>query len=173
MFKLFSKIKTSSQKILFCDIDGTVNYHCKRIRKWTIPKWPGYKINPKAFTREEIMKEEPIEDSIESLKNLSHFYKIKFLSARNFPDAYNITADWLDVNCFTYDELLIVKKPLDKIEILKKHKDCLFIDDLQRGHQYEQTEFYNDVIFLLKKHNIRFKIFCNNWKHIVLKYGNK
>ena len=48
-------------KILFCDIDSTINNHWVRIQKWAQPSFPGTSIHQKAFTREEIMKDLPIE----------------------------------------------------------------------------------------------------------------
>ena len=83
-------------KILFCDIDSTINNHWVRIQKWAQPSFPGTSIHPNAFTREEIMKDLPIENSIESIKKFSTEYEIHFLSARNFPESWDITKQWLD-----------------------------------------------------------------------------
>lgn len=157
---------------LFCDIDGTVNYHYKRIRKWTLPKWPGEKIDLRAFTREEILKDEVIPDSVNALKELSNYFDIYFLTARDFPNAYKITKEWLDTMGFLYDGIHIVSTPIEKVKFLKKHKSDLFIDDLQRGHQTSKVEYYDDVITQLIKSNIRFEIFSNNWDAIMVKYIN-
>ena len=54
-------------KILFCDIDSTINNHWVRIQKLATPSFPGISIHPNEFTREEIMKDLPIENAIESI----------------------------------------------------------------------------------------------------------
>ena len=168
---LLKKGKDKPGKKLFCDIDGTINYHYKRIRKWTLPDWPGKKIDPRAVSRDEILKDEVVPESLDALNELSKYYTINFLSARDFPDAYGITKDWLDKNGFRYNEIHLVSKPIDKVELLLKNNSSLFIDDLQRGHQYEKTDFYWDVIDLLIFKNITFEIYANNWPQIVAKYA--
>jgi hypothetical protein len=168
---LLKKRKDKPKKKLFCDIDGTINYHYKRIRKWTLPDWPGKKIDPRAFSRDEILKDEVVPESLASLDELSKYYSINFLSARDFPDAYGITKDWLDKNEFRYNELYIVSKPIEKVKLLLRNNSSLFIDDLQRGHQYKKTDFYWDVIDLLVLKNINFEIYANNWPQISAKYA--
>ncbi|SVD00905.1 uncharacterized protein METZ01_LOCUS353759, partial [marine metagenome] len=93
---------------LFCDIDSTINNHWKRIQKWTVPKFPNDNIDPKAFTREEVMKDEPLEDALESINELSRYYEIYFLTARDFPEAKSITTDWLNKNGFPYKGVIVV-----------------------------------------------------------------
>ena len=155
---------------LFCDIDGTVNYHYKRIRKWSLPTWPGNSIDPHAFTREEILKDEVLPSSIEAINKLSKYYNIHFLSARNFQDAFTITKEWLDNNSFNYQSINIVSKPDEKIKILKENNCEVFIDDLQRGHHTDKIEYYYEIIDELIKNNINFEIFSNNWSALTAKY---
>tara|TARA_Y100001980_G_C14553810_1_gene339560 strand:+ start:3516 stop:4142 length:627 start_codon:yes stop_codon:yes gene_type:complete len=69
---------------IFCDIDSTINNHSVRIRKWTLPKYPGNHIHWKAFTEKEIMLDEPIKNAKESILMLSNKYSINFLTARGF-----------------------------------------------------------------------------------------
>ncbi len=82
-------------KILYCDVDSTLNNHWVRIQKWAVPSFPGTDIAQNAFTREEIMKDEPLPHSVETLKEFSKEYEIHILSARGFEDSYQITKDWL------------------------------------------------------------------------------
>ena len=170
MMNFIKNLLKKDKPQLFCDIDGTINYHYKRIRKWTLPHWPGDKIDPNAFTREEIQKDEVIPDSVYALKELSNHFDIHFLSARDFPDAYDISKEWLDKNGFTYDSINIVSKPIEKIKFLKKNKSDIFIDDLQRGHHTDKLEYYHDVIEKLIENGIQFEIFSNNWSAITAKY---
>ena len=69
-------------KILYCDIDSTINNHWKRIERWTNP-FPGGKIDFRAFTRKEMLLDEPLENARYSLNKLSKHYSINFLSARS------------------------------------------------------------------------------------------
>ena len=171
MINIFQNNNKVKKLKLFCDIDGTVNYHYKRIQKWTLPKWPGDKIDKRAFTRDEIINDEVIPESISGLLKLSKYFEIHFLTARNFPNAYDITKEWLDKNRFYYDSINIVSEPMDKIRLLKKNKSDLFIDDLKRCHHKEREIFYYDVIEKLIQNKIRFEIFSNNWDALVVKYS--
>ena len=63
-------------KILFCDIDSTINNHWVRIQKWAQPSFPGTSIHQNAFTREEIMKDLPIENAVESIEKFSKEYGV-------------------------------------------------------------------------------------------------
>ena len=161
-------------KILFCDIDSTINNHWVRIQKWATPSFPGTSIHQKAFTREEIMKDLPIENAVESIEKFSKEYEIHFLTARPFNDAYNITKDWLDNNGFKYESLVVVKSPMDKLKYVTED-GCLFIDDLSRKHETNSPFkiLYWNVISELNKNNVNYIIFKNNWKIIMEKYLNE
>tara|TARA_Y100001980_G_C14556662_1_gene349158 strand:- start:1779 stop:2327 length:549 start_codon:yes stop_codon:yes gene_type:complete len=167
---LLRSFQKTSKNIIFCDIDGTINYHYKRIQKFTLPQWPGNKISKKAFDRQEIMKDEPIKESIDAIKELRNYYEIIFLTARNFKNAYSITKDWLDMHDFDYDKIIVVKNPEQKLKYLKKYKNSIFIDDLKRGYHLKETQYYENIIRDLKINNIKFEIFKNNWHEIKKKY---
>lgn len=77
-------VAKTDKKILYCDIDSTINNHWVRIRKWTIPNFPGDEIHWKAFTRRELMKDLPLPDAKESINFFSNKYEINFLTARGF-----------------------------------------------------------------------------------------
>ena len=70
-------------KILHCDIDSTINNHWVRIQKWS-NKNPKKHIHWRAFIKKELMKDQPLKDSKESLDKLSQQYSINFLTARGF-----------------------------------------------------------------------------------------
>ena len=55
------------------------------------------------------MKDLPIENAVESIDKFSKEYEIHFLSARNFPEAWDITKQWLDKWGFKYSNLLMGK----------------------------------------------------------------
>jgi 2-polyprenyl-3-methyl-5-hydroxy-6-metoxy-1,4-benzoquinol methylase len=151
------------KKQLYCDIDSTINNHWVRVKRNTNP-FPG-QTDPKAFTREEIMKDELLPNAKESLLELSEEWDIHFLSARNYKDSYQITKDWLDEKEVPYDSINIVNKAHDKPGFLL-NKDCdLFIDDFsgqqKRGPSYKNL--YYDIIKKLRQNDIPFLIFGGDW----------
>ena len=159
-------------KILFCDIDSTINNHCVRIQKWASPSFPGTSIPPYAFTREEIMKDLPIENAVESIEKFSKEYEIHFLSARNFPNAWNITKEWLDKWGFIYKSINIVKSSIDKVEFVKNNHCDLFIDDFSKGQEYGESYqvLYTDTINQLNDMGVNLEVFKGDWNEIRQKY---
>ena len=160
------------RKQLYCDIDSTINNHWIRIQKWAKPSFPGNSIDPRAFTREEIMKDELLPGSLDAILKFSEEWDIHFLTARNFPDAYDITKDWLQLKGFPYNTINVVKKSKDKPPFLSSRKCDLFIDDLSAGQEYgpSYVNLYLNTIQDLKERGIVFEIFKNNWKDILEKY---
>ena len=159
-------------KILFCDIDSTINNHWVRIQKWTQPSFPGTSIHQNAFTREEIMKDLPIENAVESIEKFSKEYEIHFLSARNFPEAWDITKQWLDKWGFTYKSINIVRSSIDKVQFVKQNPCDLFIDDFSKGQEYGNSYevLYTDTINQLNSMGINLEVFKNNWLELTEKY---
>ncbi len=102
-------------KQLWVDVDSTLNNHWVRIQKWATPSFPGNGIDRRAFTREEIMKDEPLPNAIETLKEFSKEWDIHILSARGFGDAFNITKDWLDKHGFPYTSIGIVRGAKERL----------------------------------------------------------
>jgi len=159
-------------KILFCDIDSTINNHWVRIQKWAQPSFPGTSIHQKAFTREEIMKDLPIENAVESIEKFSKEYDIHFLSARNFPQAWDITKQWLDKWGFTYKSINIVRSSIDKVQFVKQNPCDLFIDDFSKGQEYGNSYevLYTDTINQLNSMGVNLEVFKNNWLELTEKY---
>ena len=159
-------------KILFCDIDSTINNHWVRIQKWAQPSFPGTSIHQNAFTREEIMKDLPIENAVESIEKFSKEYEIHFLSARNFPEAWDITKQWLDKWGFTYKSINIVRSSIDKVQFVKQNPCDLFIDDFSKGQEYGNSYevLYTDTINQLNSMGINLELFKNNWLELTEKY---
>ena len=159
-------------KILFCDIDSTINNHWVRIQKWAQPSFPGTSIHQNAFTREEIMKDLPIENAVESIEKFSKEYEIHFLSARNFPEAWDITKQWLDKWGFTYKSINIVRSSIDKVQFVKQNPCDLFIDDFSKGQEYGNSYevLYTYTINQLNSMGINLEVFKNNWLELTEKY---
>ena len=166
-----------SKKILYCDLDSTLNNHWIRIQKWALPEYPGNSIHQNAFTRNEILKDTPLPNSIKALDFFSKSYKVNILTARNFRDAYSITKEWLDLHKFRYDSIKIVKSAMHKVYFLNpffffKRRCDLLIDDFSKGQEYSESyvNIYDNVIEKLDEKNIKYEIFKNNWDEILKKY---
>lgn len=170
--KLYNSIKTyKHRKILYCDIDSTINNHWVRIQKWALPQFPGNTIHQNAFTRDEILKDELLPGAKEAIKKfLDNGWIINFLTARNFPNAYNITKEWLDLKGFPYNNIYCVNCSSDKPEFLKDKEVDLFIDDFSGGqeHSASYVNLYDDTIQTLKNYKIPFEVFNGNWCQINL-----
>ena len=154
-------------KKLFCDIDSTINNHWERIQLFTVNGKCDWS---KAFSEEEILKDKILPGSKSALKILSNYYEIHFLTARPFPNAYNITKKWLDLKEFEYKSIIVVNKSMDKLKYVTE-PGCLFIDDLSRKHETNPPYkiLYWDVIKELDKSNVDYELFKNNWDEIVKK----
>lgn len=159
-------------KQLYCDIDSTINNHWIRIQKWAMPQFPGTSIHPNAFTREEILKDQVLPGALEAITKFSETYDIHFLTARNFPNAYEITKEWLDLYGFPYDTINVVARSKDKPPFLRMRRCDLFIDDLSAGQERGPSYrwLYHDTIAALEHCGIKYEVFCNNWTEIVEKY---
>ena len=118
------------------------------------------------------MKELPIENAVESIEKFSKEYEIHFLSARNFPEAWDITKQWLDKWGFTYKSINIVRSSIDKVQFVKQNPCDLFIDDFSKGQEYGNSYevLYTDTINQLNSMGINLEVFKNNWLELTEKY---
>ncbi len=160
------------RKQLYCDIDSTINNHWVRIKRWALPSFPGSSIDSKAFSREEIMKDDVLPGALNAVEQFSKDWDIHFLTARNFPDAYSITEQWLTQKGFPYDTINVVKKSKDKPPFLVQRQVDLFVDDLSAGQEFGPSyiNLYTSTIQDLQNKNIKFEIFKNNWAEILERY---
>ncbi|OIR21157.1 MAG: hypothetical protein BD935_00030 [Marine Group III euryarchaeote CG-Epi1] len=114
-----------NKKILFCDIDSTINDHWKRIKKWTIPEFPGEQIHWKAFIRKELMKDKPLPNAINSISRLSEKYEIHFLTARGFngSKSYRLFSErWYD---YSFGKLVLKINNFLSVKLPKLKNDLI------------------------------------------------
>ena len=157
---------------LFCDIDGTVTDHSQRIRRWTLPSWPGNAIHPNAFSEEEVMGDKPAFASQEALAKLSEEYDIHWITTRP-AHLETVTLLWLQKHNYPVVSLTLVGNLKDKPAILKREGAALYVDDLMTDHEKAKTKLRADVVKELKKLKVKYEIFdpvSNNWSDIVKKY---
>jgi len=159
----------SKKPTLYCDIDSTINNHYVRIKRHTSNGVCNFSA---AHSREELMKDEVLPLAKESIDILSKDYNIVFLTAREFPDAYNLTKEWLLANNFYFDSIIVVSRSIDKIGYLRGD-NCLFIDDLSRKHETNPpyTVLYHDTIKALEDRKINYILFKGDWKEVMNKLG--
>ena len=158
-----------NKKKIFCDIDSTINNHRERIKRNTIGGWPGTVIDPKAFTRGEVLKDLPIPEALSALNKLNRLYSVHFLTSRvwDYPEGA-LTKEWLDLHGFKYGSVNIVKSHHDKVNFLAKVNPYAYIDDFTIYQEREYLEVLNDLIL-----SIRSKCTCivfrynNNWSQIL------
>ncbi len=153
-------------KHIYIDVDSTLNNHWVRIQKWALPSFPGTSIDHRAFTREELMKDEPLDYAKEALDDLSQYGKIHILSARNFQDAEKITEDWLVEHDFKFDTVNIVAKSIHKPPFLKDKQVDLFVDDFSAGQEFGDSyvNLYKDTLLELDDMEIPYIVFNGDWK---------
>jgi len=159
----------SKRPILYCDIDSTLNNHYVRIKRHTKNGRCNFTA---AHTREEMMRDETLPLAKESIDLLSRDFNIVFLTARDFPNAYNLTREWLEINNFYFDRIIVVKKSIDKIRYLKGD-NLLFIDDLSRKHETNPpyTVLYYNTIKALEENKINYILFKGDWKEVLNELG--
>jgi len=156
-------------KTLYCDIDSTLNNHWVRIQKWALPQFPGTYIDPRAFTEEEVMLDEPLPGAREQIRNFAlRGWQVNYLTARSFNNAYAITKRWLDACNFVKSYVYVVKDVSAKVDFLKTNKCNLFIDDMSRGQHYGPSykELYHLEIQEVIKLGIPFMLFRGSWEDL-------
>lgn len=156
------------KKQLYCDIDSTINNHWIRVQKWALPSFPGRSIHSNAWKREEVLKDEPLPGALEMILKFSEDWDVHFLTARNFPNAYDITKEWLDLKGFPYKSINVVRRSIHKPPFLSERRCDLFIDDLSAGQEYgpSYVNLYKDTISELERLQINFIVFNGDWTEV-------
>merc|ERR1712194_14345 len=126
---------------LFVDIDNVISESWPRVLRW--------KGGKKAYFAEEVLKDKPLPDAADSLRELRKSFFIRLLTARgSYEDPFNVTQTWLDRHGFEYDELIVVNKAEDKLAHLTS--DALLLDDFTAGHETETPWVKEDFVQKLK-----------------------
>lgn len=171
-YRLVSHHSNKNKRILYCDIDSTVNNHWERIKKWAIGNRPPRKIDPKAFSEKEVLKDNVAFNSsywINEFKKAG--WEIHWLSARPYY-LYKATELWLKKNNFPVDSIKLVNTSADKFIYLQAKQVDLFVDDFTKGQENDNTEVYEDVIALFEKSSIPFVVFKGDWEKIFNEKNN-
>ncbi|CAL1170546.1 unnamed protein product [Cladocopium goreaui] len=95
---------------LFVDIDNTISDAWKRIRRATIPQWPGHSFDAKAHSPEELAKDSPLPGAQGALASLTRDWEVTYLSARGAAGAFQAASKWLKEHHFpSYGQLVLVR----------------------------------------------------------------
>jgi FMN phosphatase YigB (HAD superfamily) len=157
-----------NKKIIF-DIDSTLTDHWRRIRKFTIPKWPNGTIDSKAFSREEVLKDQ-ITNGLKFFMSslVSNKYDISYLTARGWPDAKNITIEQLKfLGMPNPEKVIIVSNMIEKVKILKNLKPDIYIDDFMTGQENSIGTFHKEVALSIQTLGINVIVFRNDWADVM------
>ena len=154
---------------LFCDIDNTVADQLSYNKNLFKEKG---KIDSDIYEDKHLFNYKVIKGSKSSITNLSNFFKINWISARNIENE-DCTLRWLEKYQFPIDNLFLVGQNDEKLEVLKNQNPYVFIDDMK--YNYENLDPLPCVNFMnkLKKLEIQYEVFDNNWSYIETKYTKR
>ena len=158
----------SNKKIIVCDIDNTVSNQEERfLRNYDMKQ---RMLMQSAFNKNEILKDNPIKDSVECINRLSKDFEIVWVSARK-KAWFNTTYTWLRRNGFPHDQIHLVEQNDNKIPVLEELDPLVFIDDMKYNWENLDPKPCTNFMKELEIRNINYEIFDNNWKEIVNKYN--
>lgn len=158
------------QDIVIIDIDMVVADNRQRIYDSTNNI---NKINYEKFNLpERVIKDKIIGGAVESTQKIRKYYKIIYLSSRDI-QLKQTTMEWLVKNNLwrEKDELILVGSNYDKLLIIKKYLNRIFlyIDDFKYDYQSKQPKLSDHILPTLKEMRVPLIIF-NNWQDIIKKF---
>jgi hypothetical protein len=156
-------------RTLVCDIDSTLTDHWKRIRRNTKPQWPGNVIDPKAWTREEVMKDKLLPNCLRVLNELkARGFLIRYLSARGWADARAITMDQLfHFHVPNSTDITLTDSMRNKVDLLNKSMCDFYVDDFMTGQEKAIGTFHKDVACAIEEKGIHVIPFRNDWLDVL------
>lgn len=152
-------------KTIICDIDSTLSNHWKRIREYSIPKWPGDNIDPKAFGREAVLTDSLLPGCCEVLWLLHREgFLIRYLTARGWPFVVPITEEQLKGwDLPTPQDFIVCNNMAKKVEILDKDICDYYIDDFMTGQENNIGTFHHGIARAIQSKGVKVIVFRNDW----------
>lgn len=152
-------------KTLITDIDSTMSDHWRRIRRNTMPSWPGAVINSKAWSREEVLQDQLLPNCMEILLTLSERdFRIRYLTARDWPKARQITIEQLTAwKVPNPEDVMFTSNMADKIAVLNKELCDYYVDDFTSGQERAISTFRREVAEAIEAKGIHVIVFRNDW----------
>lgn len=156
-------------KTIICDIDSTLSDHWNRIRRNTLPLWPGGVVSHKAWSREEVLQDVLLPSCHEVLCLLEGYgYYIKYLTARGWTHARRITIEQLEQwELPNPTDVLFTSNMVDKVKVLSS-VDCeYYIDDFTSGQENAIPTFRKDIAEAIQNLGIKVIAFRNDWLDVL------
>jgi hypothetical protein len=157
-----------SEKVIITDIDSTMSDHWKRIRRNTEPYWPGGKIASVAFTSREVLQDKLLPSCLTVLNELQVAgFHIRYLSARGWPRAWDITVEQLtNWGVPNPQDLILCTSMAEKVGILEKEACTYYVDDFMTGQENSVGTFHHGVAKAIMATGIRVIVFRNDWHDV-------
>lgn len=156
-------------KVILCDIDSTLSDHWKRIRRNTVPKWPGGTIKSDAFGRTEVMKDALLPYCHNVLWELQNngFY-IRYLTARGWEHATRITIEQLtNWGLPNPQDVILVRNMKEKLDVVKTGICKYVIDDFMTGQENAIGTLHKDIAETMQTMGINIIVFRNDWLDVL------
>ena len=138
--KFILLINKEAEKIYIFDIDNTI-----------ANTWPSF-LQSYSTLEERLLSLAVFHKMREHILDISSKgNKVIFLTARPY-NTYSLTFTWLkNLGLIkNKDDLFLVSKPLEKIDLLKKiNKEVYFYDDMTYNHEKGEMKYYENEIRLL------------------------
>lgn len=156
-------------KNIICDIDSTMSDHWKRVRRNTVPKWPGSVISGKAWSREEVLQDKLLPNCHKILWGLqTSGFNIRYLTARGWTHARRITIDQLTSwEVPNPHDIMITSNMVSKIEILSPNICDYYIDDFMTGQENNIGTFRKNVAEAIQGKGVKVIVFRNDWLDVL------
>lgn len=156
-------------KTIITDIDSTMNDHWKRIRRNTVPQWPGRTIDSAAWTRAEVLQDklQPFCKSV--LDNFSdQGFRIRYLTARGWPHGWDISVEQLTKwNVPNPQDLIVCDSMSSKVGILGEEKCTYYVDDFMTGQENNIGTFNHGIAKAIQSTGIYVVVFRNDWMDVL------
>jgi hypothetical protein len=159
-----------NNKIIACDIDNTVADQLSFYR--TMFDSSLGRVPLDACGNINLMRYNVLEDSVYAITEFAKHYKICWISARK-EENRSVTNAWLEKNKFPMDYLYLVCQNDNKLKILNEIKPALYIDDMKYNYERLDPLPCTNFIKSLAENGIKYEVFKNNWKAILINYLNK
>jgi len=151
-----------------CDIDSTMCDHWRRIRRHTLPSWPGTSIAPTAWSRDEVLKDRLLPYCLGVLRSIKGLgLRIRYVTARGWKDAHEVTIEQLRRwGVPDADDVILVPRLAEKVGLLEPSVYRFYIDDFTTGQESNIGTFHAEVAHAIQAKGVRVMVFRGDWRDI-------
>lgn len=159
-----------TKRVFVTDVDSTIFDHWRRIRRNTVPQWPGGQISTRAWSMEELARDRMIGTCKEVLSNLyARGWVIRYLTARYWPACIEHTRVQLRVNDLPCpDDVTVVGSMLEKPKALREMGRCdYYVDDFTTGQENSIGNFHHGIARAIEAQGPKVIVFRNDWDDVL------